>query len=65
MKFLETIKPEIAVISVALKNTYGHPAPEVLDRLGEVEANIYQTSKNGAIIVTINDENYEITCFKE
>ena len=65
MKFLETIKPEIAVISVALKNIYGHPAPEVMDRLGEVEANIYQTSKNGAIIVTINDENYEITCFKE
>ena len=65
LEFLEKAKPEIAVISVALDNDYGHPAPEVLDRLGEVEAKIYQTSKNGSIIVTIKNHKYEISCFKE
>lgn len=63
--FLKYTNPSDAVISVGLHNYYGHPADEVIDRLGEVEANIYQTSKNGAIIVNIAKDGYKIDVFKE
>ena len=63
-EFLSSCAPEIAVISVAEYNMYGHPAPETLERLGKVEANTYLTSKNGAIIVKIQRNKYKINCFK-
>ena len=63
-EFLSSCAPENAVISVAEYNVYGHPAAETLNRLGKVEANIFLTSKNGAIIVKIQRNKYSINCFK-
>lgn len=49
LDFLQTIKPEIAMISVGTKNTYGHPTPETLDRLSKVGAVVRRTDKEGTI----------------
>ncbi|MCR5803581.1 MAG: DNA internalization-related competence protein ComEC/Rec2 [Clostridia bacterium] len=65
LEFLSSVSPEAAVVSVAEYNVYGHPAPETLERLGKVEANVFLTSKNGAIIVKIQKDKYKINCFKE
>lgn len=46
--FLERIKPKEAVISVG-KNNYGHPAEEVLKRLGRLGAIIHRTDQEGDI----------------
>lgn len=35
-QFLEMVKPEIALIGVGEKNTFGHPNGEVLERLNEL-----------------------------
>lgn len=64
-EFLDVVNPDYAILSVGKYNNYGHPAKEVLDRLGEVEANIFDTSKNGAIIVKISKDGYELDSFKE
>ena len=64
-EFLSSCSPEVAVVSVAEYNMYGHPAPETMDRLGKVEANVFLTSKNGAIIVKIQNNKYKISCLKE
>jgi len=48
-EFLEMIKPELAVISVGSKNTYGHPTPETLDRLSKVGAVVRRTDEEGTI----------------
>ena len=48
---LET-KPELAVISVGY-NSYGHPAPETLERLAAAGCGIYRTDWHGTVGLTV------------
>ena len=48
---LDTWRPQIALISAGRGNTFGHPAPEVLDRLKSIGARIYRTDRHGQITV--------------
>ena len=57
-EFLEQVKPEYVIISCGRDNDYGHPHKEVMDRLKGSE--VYQTSKDGTILITSDGENIEI-----
>ncbi len=50
-QFLAAVDPEVAVVSVGTDNPFGHPSPEVverlIDRLGE--DNVYRTDEDGTI----------------
>lgn len=48
--FLESIRPEYAVISVGAKNRYGHPGEEVLKRLEDSRIRVFRTDQDGAVI---------------
>lgn len=50
-KFLEQIKPEVALISVGQGNTYGHPTQATLKRLSNIGAKIYRTDENATILL--------------
>lgn len=47
--FLALVRPKEAVISVG-KNSYGHPAQEVLERLSRVKALVHRTDERGDIV---------------
>lgn len=47
--WLDLIHPKEAIISVG-KNTYGHPAPEVMDRLRQRGITTYRTDTLGSIV---------------
>jgi competence protein ComEC len=47
--WLDELRPEEAVISVGARNTYGHPAPEVLARLVARGIVVYRTDRQGTI----------------
>ena len=49
--FLDAVSPQLAVISVAAENRFGHPSPEVVERLQEKLGNgeVYLTSETGTI----------------
>ncbi len=48
-KFLNAVHPKFAVISVGVRNLYGHPSMEVTDRLRSIGAAVFRTDKNGAV----------------
>ena len=43
----------MSVVSVGTKNTYGHPAAETLQRLGERGAAVERTDLNGTVTITV------------
>lgn len=51
-EFLYQVMPTISIISAGQDNDYGHPHKEVLDRLNEIESNIYVTKDLGNILIT-------------
>ena len=55
--FLQNVKPKIAVISVGAKNTYGHPTPEVLQRLEKFGIQIKRTDINGDVRIESDGKN--------
>ena len=48
-EWLAEARPEMAVISVGRGNRYGHPAPEVLERLSRFGAAVRRTDREGTI----------------
>ena len=63
--FLEKIKPEVAIISCSLTNTYGHPSPETVERLKEAGSQVEYTMKNGAITVETDGRKLKIGRFRK
>ena len=51
-RFLQQIRPELAVISVGHNNRFGLPNPDVLERLEQAGATVYRTDQCGTLQVT-------------
>lgn len=53
-KWLDRIQPQVAVISAGRNNRFGHPSPEVLERLTERGIKIFRTDHQGAITLQMS-----------
>lgn len=53
---LQVTRPEIAIIPVGKDNDYGHPHTEVVDRLLDYGATVYQTNIHGDIRVDFGEQ---------
>lgn len=58
-KFLQRVKPEFAVIEVG-KNSYGHPTPEVLQRLDKYDIKVLRTDQDGDVNMVSDGKNIQI-----
>lgn len=50
-RFLNQVRPEIAIISVGLNNQYNHPSVDVLNRLKKLNTTIYRTDEDGSLLL--------------
>jgi competence protein ComEC len=46
-EFLALAAPQDAVISVGAQNTFGHPRPEIIERLADAHARLFRTDRFG------------------
>jgi competence protein ComEC len=53
---LAAVKPQYAVISDGFQNPFGHPRPEVLQRLSQSGAHVYRTDCIGAVTFLLDGE---------
>ena len=62
-EFLESVRPEIAIISAGEQNPYGHPSVELLERLRGSGARILRTDEEGAVRVVTDGHGIRVSCF--
>jgi competence protein ComEC len=58
--FLAAVNPQVAVISVGQDNSFGHPSPEVLERLAQNGCQVLRTDEAGTIEVISDGERFWI-----
>ncbi len=51
VKYLSTVEPDLAVISVGANNKFHHPSPDVLQRLDATGCKYYRTDELGAVVM--------------
>jgi len=61
--FLGQVSPQIAVLSYAEANEYGHPHPETRQALQNAGVRPYSTAMNGTVIVRTDGTNRTVTTF--
>ena len=59
-KVLQTLAPQLAVISVGAHNKYGHPAPSTLDFLNQFKIPFLRTDQHGDIEMVSDGESWEV-----
>lgn len=62
-EFLDMLRPSYAVISAGIDNRYGHPHEETMNRLAGCGSKIYCTPECGAIEITIDEGNVEMSWY--
>lgn len=55
-EFLAVARPEIGVISCGENNFYGHPHRETLERLANVNCEVFITKDSGAVTICVGNE---------
>jgi competence protein ComEC len=56
-ELLAAVHPRFAVISSGVRNVYGHPRMEVLNRLEQSKVTTYRTDLNGAVTFYLNGKD--------
>ena len=62
--FLAAAQPRLAVISVGRDNNFGHPAPEVIERLRKNGIKIYRTDEDGAVVCRTDGKTLRVETFR-
>lgn len=58
--FLDAVRPRVALVSVGANNGYGHPNPEVMQRLATQGATVLRTDQLGSVILRTDGTMLEV-----
>ena len=57
------VGPQVSIISSGEENPYGHPSPELLERLKTSGSRILRTGLNGEVQILTDGRDLQINCF--
>jgi len=61
---LQKVHPSLAIITAGYENSYGHPHPEVLERLASMRATPFRTDIWGMVCVRTDGRRIELDAFR-
>ncbi len=64
-EFLDSVNPQIAIISVGKDNSYKHPSNTTLNKLNKRGIKVYRTDESGTIIVNSDGKNITVNLRQE
>ena len=64
-EFLRRAAPPFAIVSTGRRNVFGHPAPEVVERLEYLGIPLYNTARNGAVTLTFRNNGFSVNTMIE
>lgn len=64
-KFLDAVKPKLAIYSASSNNSYGHPHPEVVSLIKDKGIDLYGTDVHGTILITTDGQTYKVQTKKK
>ena len=53
-RLLERLRPQVAVIEVGARNSYGHPTAETISALREAGVRTWRTDKDGTVRIEVD-----------
>jgi competence protein ComEC len=59
-QLMTELSPQLAIISVGVENTFGHPAPEVLTALERTGTRVLRTDRDGAVAIGAIDHRITV-----
>jgi len=60
--FLRAVNPDVAVVSVGRSNSYGHPAPVMLDMYRRLNIAVLRTDHHGAVTIVQSPSRRLVAC---
>ena len=60
--FLRSVNPDVAVVSVGRANSYGHPAPAMLDMYRRLNIAVLRTDRHGAVTIVQSPSRRLVAC---
>jgi competence protein ComEC len=63
--FLAAVAPRLALISVGYRNRFGHPHPDVIERLSASGARVLRTDRDGALLLGIDAGGVQVRAWRE
>jgi competence protein ComEC len=61
--FLSAAHPAFAAISAGRDNIFGHPSPEVTERLMAAGVHVYRTDRDGAVTASTDGKTISVNTF--
>ena len=61
---MAALAPKVAIISVGVRNVYGHPAPQTVQALTRLRGHVYRTDTDGAISITAKSHQLKVRTSK-
>ncbi len=65
LPFLMEVRPLLAIYSAGVGNSYGHPHPEVLQRMRDYDVPTYGTDQDGTIVVLTDGQELQVQTGRE